>query len=62
MTWKREIKSGTVGLSRVGSPRSLGWGPNDSSTRWCDSLNDMAMNRQQYRRCYHFLSGQIIGR
>ena len=36
-------------------------GPKDSSTRWLDTLKDMAMNREQWRSC-QFLSGQIVWR
>ena len=37
-------------------------GPKDNSTRWLDTLKDMAMNHEQWRSCYHFLSGQIVWR
>ena len=62
MTWQREMKNATVSLSRVGSSHLPGWDPKDSSTRWLDTLKDMAMNREQWINCCHFLSGQIVWR
>ena len=60
MTWQREMKNATVGLSRVGMSRPPGWDPKDNSTRWLDTLEDMTMNREQWRSCCQFLSGQIV--
>ena len=60
MTWQREMKNATVSLSRVGSSRLPGWDPKDNSTRWLDTLKDMAMNREQWRSCCYFLSGQFV--
>ena len=59
MTWQREMKNATVGLSRVVSSRLPDRDPKDNSTRWLDTLKDMAMNREQWRSC-QFLSGQIV--
>ena len=47
MTWQRKIKKATVGSNRVRSSRLPGWGQKDNSTRWLDTLKDMAMNREQ---------------
>ena len=58
MTWQREMKNATVSLSRVGSSRLPGRGPKYNSTRWLDTLKDMAMNHEQWRSCCHLLSGQ----
>ena len=60
MTWQREMKNTTVSLSRVGSSRLPGWDPKDNSTRCLEMLKDMAMNREQWRSCCHFLSGQFV--
>ena len=62
MTRQREIKNAMVGLRRVGSSCLPGWGPKDNSARWPDTLKDMAMNREQWRSCCHFLSGHIVWR
>ena len=48
MTWQREMKNATVGLSTVGSSYSTSWDPKDDSTRWVDTLKDMVMNREQW--------------
>ena len=61
MKWQREEKTATVSLSRVGSSRLPGWDSKDNSTRWLDTLKNMAVNCEQWRSC-HFLSGQIISR
>ena len=60
MTWQREMKNATVGLNRAGSSRLSGWDPKDNSTRWLETLKDMAINREQWRSCCHFLSGQLV--
>ena len=60
MTWQREMKNATVGLRRVGSSRLPGWDPKDNSTRWLDTLKVMAINREQWRSCCHFLTGQFV--
>ncbi|VDP00735.1 unnamed protein product [Schistosoma margrebowiei] len=54
-TWHKSMKSLTSGLSHVGRCRLPGWGPRDDSNRWLGTLNDMAQNRLQWRRCIHSL-------
>ncbi|CAH8481648.1 unnamed protein product [Schistosoma intercalatum] len=54
-TWHKSMKSLTSGLSHVGRCRLPGWGPRDVSNRWLETLNDMAQNRLQWRRCIHSL-------
>ncbi|TNN10784.1 endonuclease-reverse transcriptase, partial [Schistosoma japonicum] len=55
-TWQKSMKSLTSGLSHVGRCRLRGWGPRDESHQWLETLNDMAQNRSQWRRCIHSLS------
>ena len=57
MTWSKEVKQITKGLSTVGSARLPGWGPRDPSTGWLQTLGDMASNRNQWRTCCQFLAG-----
>ena len=47
MTWQRNMKSLTEGLSRVGNVRLAGWGPRDPSHVWLETLSDMASSRSQ---------------
>ncbi|CAH8430565.1 unnamed protein product [Schistosoma mattheei] len=54
-TWHKSMKSLTSELSHVGRCRLPGWGPRDDSNRWLETLNDMAQNRLQWRRCIHSL-------
>ncbi|TNN12007.1 kinase C-binding 1, partial [Schistosoma japonicum] len=54
-TWQKSMKSLTNGLSHVGRCRLRGWGPRDESHQWLETLNDMAQNRLQWRRCIHSL-------
>ncbi|TNN11677.1 kinase C-binding 1, partial [Schistosoma japonicum] len=54
-TWQKSMKSLTSGLSHVGRCRLRGWGPRDESHQWLETLNDMAQNRSQWRRCIHSL-------
>ncbi|TNN04741.1 endonuclease-reverse transcriptase, partial [Schistosoma japonicum] len=54
-TWQKSMKSLTSGLSYVGRCRLRGWGPRDESHQWLETLNDMAQNRLQWRRCIHSL-------
>ena len=51
MTWQRNMKSLTEGLSRVGNVRLAGWGPRDPSHLWLETLSDMASSRSQWRSC-----------
>ena len=51
MTWQRNMKSLTEGLSRVINVRLAGWGPRDSSYLWLETLSDMASPRSQWRSC-----------
>ena len=51
MTWQRNMKSLTEGLSRVGNVRLAGWGPRDPSHLWLETLSDMACSRSQWRSC-----------
>ncbi|VDP68355.1 unnamed protein product [Schistosoma mattheei] len=48
-TWHKSMKSS--GLSHVVRCRLRYWGPRDDSNRWLETLNDMAQNRLQWRRC-----------
>ena len=57
-TWKSNMKSLTIGLSRVGPCRLPGWGPRDSSNQWLDTLSGMARNRSQWRSCIFALSDE----
>jgi hypothetical protein len=57
MTWQREMKAVTVKLSAVGASRLPGWGPRDSHCTWLETLQDMALNRSQWRTCCHFVAG-----
>ncbi|CAH8504771.1 unnamed protein product [Schistosoma guineensis] len=52
-TWHKFMKSLTSGLSHIGRCRLPGWGLRDDSNRWLETLNDMAPNRLQWRRCIH---------
>ena len=51
MTWQRNMKSLTEGLSHVGNVRLAGWGPRDPSHLWLETLSDMASSRSQWRSC-----------
>ena len=51
MTWQRNMKSLTEGLSRVGNVKLTGWGHRDPSHVWLETLNDMASSRSQWRSC-----------
>ena len=51
MTWQRNMKCLTEGLSRVGNVRLAGWGPRDPSHLWLETLSDMACSRSQWRSC-----------
>ena len=62
MTWQLETRNARVGLSRVGSSGLPGRGPKSNSTRWLDTLRNIARNRKQWRSCCHFLSGQTVWR
>ncbi|CAH8447045.1 unnamed protein product [Heterobilharzia americana] len=55
-TWHQCMKSLTVGLGHVGRCRLGGWGPRDKRNQWLETLDDMAQNRSQWRRCIHTLS------
>ena len=58
MTWYKNMKNSTKSLGKVGAfVRLPGWGPKDEPSQWLATLQDMAMNRQQWRSCCHFLSG-----
>ena len=48
MTWQRNMKSLTKGLSRVGNVRLADWGPRDPSHLWLETLSDMASSRSQW--------------
>ena len=50
ITWQRNMKSSTEGLSRVGNVRLAGWGPRDQSHLRLETLSDMA-SRSQWRSC-----------
>ncbi|TNN15121.1 kinase C-binding 1, partial [Schistosoma japonicum] len=54
-TWQKSMKSLTSRLSHVGRCRLRGRGPRDESHQWLETLNDMAQNRLQWRRCIHSL-------
>ena len=54
-TWHKSMKSLTSGLNHVGRCRLPGWGPRDDRNRWLETLNDMAQNRLQWRKCIHSL-------
>ena len=43
MTWLRNMKSLTEGLSRVGNVELAGREPRDSSRLWLETLSDMAL-------------------
>ena len=47
MTWQRNIKSLTEGLSCVNNVRLGDWGPRDPSHLWLETLSDMASSRSQ---------------
>ena len=49
MTWQRNMKSLTEGLSRVGNVMLAGWGPRDPSQLRLATLSDMASSRSQWR-------------
>ncbi|VDP44585.1 unnamed protein product [Schistosoma curassoni] len=49
-TWNKFMNSLTSGRCRL-----PGWDPRDDSNRWLETLNDMAQNRLQWRRCIHSL-------
>ena len=51
MTWQRNMKCLTEGLSRVGNVRLAGWEPRDPSPLWLETLSDMASSRSQWRSC-----------
>ena len=52
MTWQRNMKSLTEGLSRVSNLRlGPGWGPRDPSHLWLETLSDMACPCSQWRSC-----------
>ena len=50
MTWQRNMKSLTEGLSQVGNIRLAGRAPRDPSHLWLETLSDMA-SRSQWRSC-----------
>ena len=52
MTWQRNMKSLTEGLSRVGNVRLVGWKPWDPSHLWLETLSDEASSRSQWRSLY----------
>ncbi|KAH9592818.1 FUN14 domain-containing protein 1 [Schistosoma haematobium] len=54
-TWRKSIKSLTSGLSHVGRCTLPGWDLRNESNRWLETLNDMAQNSLQWRRCIHSL-------
>ncbi|VDP47159.1 unnamed protein product [Schistosoma mattheei] len=54
-TWHKSMKSLTSRRSHVGRCRLPGWGPPNDRNRWLETLNDMAQNRLQWRRCIHSL-------
>lgn len=45
MTWQSEMRKCTVNLSKVGFLPLHGWDVKDPSTRWPETLNDIAVNR-----------------
>ena len=46
MTWQRNMKPLTKGLSSVGNVRLTGFGPQDPSHLWLETLRDMASRSQ----------------
>ena len=56
MTWQRNMKSLTEGLSRFGNVRLLGWGPRDPSHLWLETLSDMASSSCQWCSCIFSLA------
>ena len=59
LTWQKEMKTITRRLSVAGSARLPGWGPRDSDTSWLETLQDMAMNRSQWRTCCQSLVSSV---
>ena len=51
MTWQRNKKYLTEGLSRVGNIRLAGWRPRDPSHLWLETLSDKASSCSQWRSC-----------
>ena len=47
MTWQKNMKCLTEGLSRGGNVRLEGWGPQDPFHLWLETLSDMASSRSQ---------------
>ena len=54
MTWQRNMKCLTEGLSRIGNVRLAGWGPRDPFHLWLETLSDMT-SRSQWRSCFFSL-------
>ncbi|VDP30485.1 unnamed protein product [Schistosoma mattheei] len=50
-TWDQCLKSLTSGLNHHSRCRLLGWGPRHHHNQWLETLNEMAQNRSQWRRC-----------
>ncbi|CAH8551147.1 unnamed protein product [Schistosoma intercalatum] len=55
-TWHQCLKSLTSSLIHVGRCRLLGWCPRDYRNQCLETVDDMAQNRSQWRRCIHSLS------
>ena len=51
MTWQRNMKCLTEGLSRVGNVRLAGWGPRDPSHFWLETLGDIVSSRSHWCSC-----------
>ena len=51
MTWQRNMKSSTEGLSRIDKVRLAGGGPRDPSKLWLETLSDMVSSCSQWRSC-----------
>ena len=49
MTWQRNMKSLTEGLSRVGNVKLAGWGPRYLSHLWLETLSGMTSSRSLWR-------------
>ena len=51
VTWKKNLKKLTAPLAAIGCARLPGWGPKDDECTWLATLEDMAVNRNQWRCC-----------
>ncbi|KER21928.1 hypothetical protein T265_09860 [Opisthorchis viverrini] len=52
LTWQRSMKEITKRLGAVGATHLPGWAPRDPHFVWLEKLQDMAVNRCQWRSCY----------